>query len=54
MQLKMRNLYAKEGREVTLRVAKGHQSLFTPTTMTRIETALSQLLSKPSENHSKQ
>ncbi|QMT58906.1 DNA polymerase III, subunit gamma and tau [Legionella sp. PC997] len=35
-------LVAKEGREVTLRVAKGHQSLFTPTIFSRIETALSQ------------
>ena len=32
---------AKDGREVTLRVAKGHQSLFTPTIHSRIETALS-------------
>ena len=35
-------LVAKDGREVTLRVAKGHQSLFTPTILSRIETALSQ------------
>ncbi|PWY56686.1 DNA polymerase III subunit gamma/tau [Legionella qingyii] len=35
-------LLAKDGREVTLRVAKGHQSLFTPTILSRIETALSQ------------
>ncbi|AUH73926.1 DNA polymerase III subunit gamma/tau [Legionella sainthelensi] len=35
-------LIAKEGREITLRVAKGHQSLFTPTVLTRIESALSQ------------
>ncbi|WP_027272554.1 DNA polymerase III subunit gamma/tau [Legionella sainthelensi] len=34
-------LIAKEGREITLRVAKGHQSLFTPTVLTRIESALS-------------
>lgn len=32
---------SREGREVTLRVARGHQSLFTPTLLTRIETALS-------------
>ena len=31
---------AKEGREIKLRVAKGHQSLFTPTILTRIEAAL--------------
>lgn len=31
---------SREGREVTLRVARGHQSLFTPTLLTRIETAL--------------
>lgn len=35
-------LVGKEGREVTLRVAKGHQSLFTPTILSRIETSLSQ------------
>lgn len=34
-------LIAKEENEVTLRVNKGHQSLFTPTVITRIETALS-------------
>lgn len=33
---------AKENRDITLRVAKGHQSLFTPTVLTRIESALSQ------------
>jgi DNA polymerase III subunit gamma/tau len=33
---------AKDGREVTLRVATGHQSLFTPTTSARIEAALSE------------
>jgi DNA polymerase III subunit gamma/tau len=31
---------SKEGREIVLRVDKGHQSLFTPTVLTRIETAL--------------
>ena len=31
---------SKDGRDLTLRVARGHQSLFTPTIMTRIETAL--------------
>ncbi|CAM2897483.1 DNA polymerase III, gamma and tau subunits [Legionella steigerwaltii] len=35
-------LVAKDGRELTLRVAKGHQSLFTPTVLTRLEAALSQ------------
>ena len=30
----------KSGREITLRVAKGHQSLFTPTIISRIEQAL--------------
>lgn len=35
-------LIAKDGREITLRVAKGHQSLFTPTILSRIETSLSQ------------
>lgn len=35
-------LLAKEGHDIILRVAKGHQSLFTPTVLTRIETALSQ------------
>jgi DNA polymerase-3 subunit gamma/tau len=38
---------AKEGREVTLRVAKGHQSLFTPTTLNRIETALANYFQSP-------
>lgn len=38
---------AKEGREVTLRVAKGHQSLFTPTILTRIETALAGYYQSP-------
>jgi DNA polymerase-3 subunit gamma/tau len=37
----------KEGREVTLRVAKGHQSLFTPTIQTRIETALAGYYQSP-------
>ncbi|HHT0592766.1 TPA: DNA polymerase III subunit gamma/tau [Legionella anisa] len=35
-------LVAKNGREITLRVAKGHQSLFTPTILSRIEMALGQ------------
>lgn len=34
-------LISREGRDVLLRVARGHQSLFTPTVLTRIETALS-------------
>lgn len=38
---------SKDGREVTLRVAKGHQSLFTPTTLTRIETALAHYYQSP-------
>ena len=38
---------AKEGREVTLRVAKGHQSLFTPNILTRIETALAAYYQSP-------
>lgn len=33
-------LLLKEGRQISLRVAKGHQSLFTPTVLTRIEQAL--------------
>lgn len=37
----------KNGREVTLRVAKGHQSLFTPSTISRIEAALSELYKAP-------
>lgn len=37
----------KEGREVTLRVAKGHESLFTPSTMMRIETALTDYYQSP-------
>ena len=32
---------SKQDQEITLAVAKGHQSLFTPTTIKRIETALS-------------
>ncbi|MGL5741805.1 MAG: DNA polymerase III subunit gamma/tau [Legionella sp.] len=35
-------LIAQDGREITLRVNKGHQSLFTPKILTRIEAALSQ------------
>lgn len=31
---------SKEGRNIVLRVSKGHQSLFTPTVLARIETAL--------------
>ncbi|MDI1352996.1 MAG: DNA polymerase III subunit gamma/tau C-terminal domain-containing protein, partial [bacterium] len=37
----------KNDREVTLRVAKGHQSLFTPSTINRIETALSGYYQSP-------
>ncbi|WP_298627482.1 DNA polymerase III subunit gamma/tau [uncultured Legionella sp.] len=37
----------KEGRDVTLRVARGHESLFTPTTMNRIETALAEYYQSP-------
>ncbi|HRD70920.1 MAG TPA: DNA polymerase III subunit gamma/tau [Legionella sp.] len=37
----------KEGRDVTLRVAKGHQSLFTPTTTSRIEAALTEYYQSP-------
>ena len=40
-------LVSKEGREVSLRVAKGHQSLFTPTVITRIETALTNYYQSP-------
>ncbi|MCE0722316.1 DNA polymerase III subunit gamma/tau [Legionella resiliens] len=35
-------LVGKHGREITLRVAKGHQSLFTPTILSRLEMALAQ------------
>lgn len=38
---------SREGREVTLRVARGHQSLFTPTVLTRIETALGNYYQSP-------
>lgn len=38
---------SKEGRELTLRVSRGHQSLFTPSTMARIETALTQYYQNP-------
>ncbi len=38
---------SKEGRELTLRVSRGHQSLFTPSTMARIETALTQYYQSP-------
>ncbi|MCW8387137.1 DNA polymerase III subunit gamma/tau [Fluoribacter dumoffii] len=40
-------LVAKEDREVTLRVAKGHQSLFTPSVLTRLEAALGQYYQSP-------
>ncbi|HHF7373842.1 DNA polymerase III subunit gamma/tau [Legionella bozemanae] len=40
-------LVAKDGREITLRVAKGHQSLFTPTILSRIEMALGQYYQNP-------
>ncbi|MCL9683907.1 DNA polymerase III subunit gamma/tau [Legionella maioricensis] len=38
---------AKEGRDIILRVAKGHQSLFSPTILTRIETALAGYYESP-------
>ncbi len=38
---------SKDGRDVTLRVARGHQSLFTPSTLKRIETALSDYYQSP-------
>jgi len=38
---------AKEGREIHLRVEKGHQSLFTPSVLTRIETALGEYYQNP-------
>lgn len=38
---------SKEGRELTLRVARGHQSVFTPTILTRIETALAGYYQSP-------
>lgn len=38
---------SREGRELMLRVAKGHQSLFTPTILTRIETALGDYYQSP-------
>ena len=38
---------AKEGRDIILRVAKGHQSLFSPTILTRIETALAGYYASP-------
>jgi DNA polymerase III subunit gamma/tau len=37
----------RDGREVTLRVAKGHESLFTPSTVARIETALADYYQSP-------
>lgn len=33
-------LVSRDGRELVLRVARGHQSLFTPTVLARVETAL--------------
>ncbi|MDR3442228.1 MAG: DNA polymerase III subunit gamma/tau [Legionella sp.] len=41
-------LLSVEGREIVLRVAKGHQSMFTPTVVTRIETALATYYQKAS------
>lgn len=38
---------AKEGPNVLLRIARGHQTLFTPTLLTRIETALSHYYQTP-------
>lgn len=38
---------SRNGREVTLRVAKGHQSLFTPTILARAETALAEYYQSP-------
>ena len=40
-------LFSKEGRNIVLHVAKGHQSLFTPTVLTRIETALGNYYQSP-------
>ncbi|KTD42556.1 DNA polymerase III subunit gamma/tau [Legionella parisiensis] len=40
-------LVAKNGREITFRVSKGHQSLFTPTILSRIEMALGQYYQNP-------
>jgi DNA polymerase-3 subunit gamma/tau len=37
----------KDGRDITLRVAKGHESLFTPTTTSRIEAALTDYYQSP-------
>ncbi|WP_058493379.1 DNA polymerase III subunit gamma/tau [Legionella worsleiensis] len=37
----------KEGRDITLRVDKGHESLFTPTTTSRIEAALMDYYQSP-------
>jgi DNA polymerase-3 subunit gamma/tau len=37
----------KDGRDITLRVARGHESLFTPTTITRIEAALTEYYQSP-------
>ncbi|WP_173238571.1 DNA polymerase III subunit gamma/tau [Legionella antarctica] len=38
---------SKEGRDIILRVSKGHQSLFSPTIHTRIETALASYYNAP-------
>lgn len=40
-------LIARDGRDVKLNVAKGHQSLFTPATLTKIEQALSEFYQSP-------
>lgn len=37
----------RDGREVTLRVARGHESLFTPSTLARIESALADYYQNP-------
>lgn len=39
----------KNGRDIILNVAKGHQSLFTPTILTRIEAALSNYYQSPAK-----
>ncbi len=40
---------AKNGRDIILKVAKGHQSLFSPTILTRIETALTNYYQSPAK-----
>jgi DNA polymerase III subunit gamma/tau len=40
-------LISKDGRDVKLNVAKGHQSLFTPATLAKIEQALSEFYQSP-------